>query len=1318
MNNKCSLDYSGYLCFIKITLFIMLSLFGMLVVLDENVFGAEGGGGNTSGVNANCSYNAYTELCGGGSQGGGASWRIFKTNDGWGLDDWTGYGGAILQASHKGEAMYACRNTGWFASFGWDGMHGSHYGYSDYHFQIGPANRNGLIASASYNNYGAKNYGQIKNHYSNNTKITAEAALALYREARHPGAGSIPSGTAWFCVEDSYVLSLKAIGTTGASLSSVIPDKNSGRINSGNKATIGRGVADGYTFLGFTSSVDDAKASKYITSTNTDSDVYVSDSNTKINVKSLKSNRTLYAVYIRNEFKARARVGGGTDWSSASYSQNSGWVTEGDAPTSEIECADNSGCTAGFWFDLKTIHGSGLTTYVIQRKNTNGTWSNATIGSIITNTLAPATSNDVTDGERVYFGSLKLDIDSTACFRIKYKPFGSLGNTSEKAVGACAHIKPSTFEGKTTLINGSVATNAGWTTNGNVIEQNAVIPQCSATSGCKVSFRHYLKRTSGIASTTYYVTRSSNLTNATKGVSGGTIKSETTFSQSGEQLVSQSEDLVLYPGMVVCETLFFKPSNKPGTSYTHTKVCVRVEGNSQPDDPSNPDLPEKPDEPSQDDSFINIKVRNKNVDAYNSFQREIYAKPFQTVEYRATYNPVLQYTYYLKPEKIQIDSGVLRPEGATINTATTLGSLFNTYKSSGMGNWNNGMSVYSRNKDGSIEKYRKDYYYVSSNPRINSKYRPGDFTKKAETNERMVSGDDVGINSINLDEIVRTNYNNNTKTTPKQVSFTVSNNIDKANVNTGSQQKTARVRIPYNFILMPELNIPDKKIVSAGEEITIGYNINVNPRENAVTTNNKQEEAYATIVEESISKLIVYYPSNSSLEEKGIQTNYGQGRDEQLCEKLFGLPADNKKCGYITTEYKGENRLNQDSNASGTTKSINEKFYVKDEKAGTAVCIAVATYPSNSGSDTNWNNIDGSNQWNVSRSRCFRISKKPSVQVWGGNVYSSIGIETSVAVKNNLEGYTNYDIGNKNNGGSHVFGSFGELAVISRGSVEGFSSGAGTGFRLYGINDQYGLWPSINPANGAGNNANILSSPPGGSIEQVVDYCNRVRLSFSNSNCGSNIGGIGDGTNSESNLQNKNSIINKLMPGGERTIDSYQFSIDANTKSYAYSGDKSIVLDGGEIGGGVKAIHSDDTITITKDIKYIGNYTSIYNVPKIVIYGKKEIRIECGVNRIDALLISDGEVTTCYDQNDNNDIEGHINDPENSNQLVINGGIIAENLVANRTYGAATGANSIIPAEIINFDPTLYLWGGAETQTETSNADLTTTYLYELSPRY
>ena len=147
---------------------------GFFVKIDNSVYSDAGGGGGSGGVVATCKNNAKTSLCGkpAGSAGGGASWRIFKSDNGKGLDDWTGYGGNILTASYKNEAMKKCKDEGWFASYGWDGMVGSHYGYANYNFQIGPANRKTgqIIRKATYNSYGAKG---VLESYSNNTKITS-----------------------------------------------------------------------------------------------------------------------------------------------------------------------------------------------------------------------------------------------------------------------------------------------------------------------------------------------------------------------------------------------------------------------------------------------------------------------------------------------------------------------------------------------------------------------------------------------------------------------------------------------------------------------------------------------------------------------------------------------------------------------------------------------------------------------------------------------------------------------------------------------------------------------------------------------------------------------------------------------------------------------------------------------------------------------------------------------------------------------------------------------------------------------------------------
>ena len=155
-------------------------------------------------------------------------------------------------------------------------------------------------------------------------------------------------------------------------------------------------------------------------------------------------------------------------------------------------------------------------------------------------------------------------------------------------------------------------------------------------------------------------------------------------------------------------------------------------------------------------------------------------------------------------------------------------------------------------------------------------------------------------------------------------------------------------------------------------------------------------------------------------------------------------------------------------------------------------------------------------------------------------------------------------------------------------------------------------------------------------------------------------------------------------------------------------------------------VHSDKTIYINDNLAYEGEYNDYSELPKLIIYGKNVV-IDCKVTRIEALIVADERVVTCnnYEGDINNlsdtdlknNVTANINQSPNANQLKVNGAIIAKTLIANRTYGAATGANSIIPAEIINFDPSLYMWGNLGDDDDNDNGDLEVTLTKELAPR-
>ncbi len=119
-----------------------------------------------------------------------------------------------------------------------------------------------------------------------------------------------------------------------------------------------------------------------------------------------------------------------------------------------------------------------------------------------------------------------------------------------------------------------------------------------------------------------------------------------------------------------------------------------------------------------------------------------------------------------------------------------------------------------------------------------------------------------------------------------------------------------------------------------------------------------------------------------------------------------------------------------------------------------------------------------------------------------------------------------------------------------------------------------------------------------------------------------------------------------------------------------------------------------------------------------IIYAERDVKINCEVTRIDAIIAAGGMVDTCANPGAEN---GEAKNAANrSNQLIINGSVIASRLVLGRTYGAATGENTAIPAEIINALPSLYYWSVTEksdSEGDNNMINLSTTYQRQLAPR-
>lgn len=775
------------------------------------------------------------------------------------------------------------------------------------------------------------------------------------------------------------------------------------------------------------------------------------------------------------------------------------------------------------------------------------------------------------------------------------------------------------FEGKSTL-SGAASATAGYT-NSNTTK-TGFIENCSATEGCKVSFSHQIKRSSGNNTTNYTVSRTANLTTTPNGrtIKVGTIKTGSSGNNNGET-VSSNGPITLFPGMVVCEKLTFGTGS--GTSTAYTQVCASALGNAQ-----------------GNQTLLEMKVKNDDVPKYNNYQSSVYAKPDDSLTFKATYNPLLQYTYNLKPEQMKIDDGTIYPTSGK-NTASTLENMFNSNKNKDknkgrdLGNWKNSFSVQLSNDKFKNSKLIDNYGYTV-----------GDISpQNPPENSHTVTQNDVGTE---VKERAITNLNKDVKTTPSQVIFTQNGDNNLGNVITAEEEETASAPVPYNFTTFTQITTDKDTLFYAGEKQSVDFDFIVRPKENLVT-----EGTYVTKT------------------------------DAEWQIRFCTTTSDAETCTPDITTSKGSGTLMPDDKSKEYNRPQKVTIGVPDVKAGSRVCLQSEIYPATSGDDKNIKPA-GDGKWNISGIKCFTVAKKPSLQILGGNIYSAGNISTFTSIKGHLDGITVYD-SDGDYGDKYVFGSWGELGLIANGAVTGFSSGAS-------------LAKNSEDSFGGKNREKIFARSP---------------LSFPNSpSSDDTIGtGLGNAVNTNKAKTDKSAIIERFMYG-EGSAERPQ-GVEYNHSK------ESISTPTFEIAPGtIKVIHSDGNIFVGGDIRYNSTLSvgSLSALPKLVLYADN-IYIGCDVKRIDGVLIAEREVITCASEEGE---EPGVDDRRRSNQLTINGAVIAGRLVPNRTYGAATGVNSGEPAEKINFDPTLYLWGGVTSEQDNNdeNVNLNMGPVKEVAPRY
>jgi hypothetical protein len=744
----------------------------------------------------------------------------------------------------------------------------------------------------------------------------------------------------------------------------------------------------------------------------------------------------------------------------------------------------------------------------------------------------------------------------------------------------------------------------------------------NCNNGCNVYIYHGLKRTQGDDSTEYKVTANEETT--TSGRSAGDTPS---IGVQGR----------ITTGDYICSSLKFGNEIMSGNiqSWGKTTACAYADGIYGPKN-------------GWSSSDIDIKTsKNSSEDWTDS---DTYVKPTDEIHFKGTYTPKAQ----AGASKQSI--GTLRVNENDIikcnKKSNTLNyNIQNFFDSCNLGKWNNAFSIYLSGNTAAFSDIE-----ISNDI--------GDTSSYNNIDKNLDHTYEVNVNDVGniIYATAKTNYSRSTKYSPKSVSFSFNKNLKKydATVDISPIQDSVKIKTPYNFTNTTNLNEDfleeDNALVAyAGEEKSVTLDINVGQRTNIVT-----DGTYATIVRDAKWRLKVCYTADTG-----------------------------RTCSYTNPNEDGATgTLNETGNLNGTTDTKKIKFNVPDLPAGSSITIQTEVYPKDSYSDTNLKtsvyNPNDPNSWATSSEYTLTIAKKPSLQVWGGNIYTSSEINTATATKKHLNGYNEYSIEGDYDGKRYVFGSWGELGLISSGSVSGFSSGAALGY------------------------ASQLSSDsgPGGGTKSNI--CLRSPLTFANFPCNSQfyqntVGKLGN-SNAANNASDQRTMIKNKMASSEEETAKENITLDDE-----------VVIKKGE----TKVYYTTKDVNIKKDLIYegadSGGYATLEDMPKLVIYAEGDINISCDVNRIDGLLIAEGKVNTCAGSDGTSP---DVNSLERSNQLTINGAIIAKKLLANRTYGAATGANSIIPAEIINFDPTLYLFGNSGSgENKSSSVNFDVTYTKELAPR-
>lgn len=343
------------------------------------------------------------------------------------------------------------------------------------------------------------------------------------------------------------------------------------------------------------------------------------------------------------------------------------------------------------------------------------------------------------------------------------------------------------------------------------------------------------------------------------------------------------------------------------------------------------------------------------------------------------------------------------------------------------------------------------------------------------------------------------------------------------------------------------------------------------------------------------------------------------------------------------------------------TGQINSLTVPDDAELGSRFCFALSINPySFNDGQTKDEQDAAAARWRHSPPICILVVKYPKMQVWSNGIYSAGGIRTH---RSTINGET--------------FGSWVEYEALATGRISGFASAATNKFssespdRLTLSNNRTdkGNWGAWNSTSVSSVISNLESRYPYGATP-------------------------GSGAIFR-DVPNRNAAV--------MSTTASRYTLSGNP--YADAPGKTVIIMAG-----------DTDIDITGDIvSRAPTDGNVSEFQQIIIIGKN-IRIASHVGRVDAWLISSGDIVTCAQSASGVLITNpsFITQASCGGSLRVNGPIISNNLKSWRTGGSDIG-NLDTPSEIYNQRPDTYIWAYGQSG---GDGKIITTYSKELPARF